>query len=560
MSTTRNGARAAGSSAAGRADEGQRGLLLAGDDLGLDAEASPHHRRRSRRGCAASRVALVATIRTRSAPSVAARARRSRPAPARVRSIAAGASPPVRSTPWPRRTTSISRCTSVVRVGRRRRRRAGGSSWCRSRRRRPSRAGPLARHGVRVVGATHGPVGPPVPQPRERLVAERVDARAGGQACATSTCRHLTRSGMPPAPARPCSTSSRVAPGEVVVRGRGTARGSSGSVGQPAGHLPHQPVGLQRADRGREAGGRSGSTASGTGVPSSSRGAVSTTSGWPHGQRCATPAAPAAARPSWRPTTSGVARGRPARLTARRGRRDGRPRRRCPTAWAYQGASAAGRASLGGAGVPAAAVTTYGRLAGQDVVQPRARLGRDVRRGRPAARRSALERRDALAGRPRSPRPARRARPRWARYSRTGSAALTARDDHEHDEQRRGAAGRGRSATARAGRRAAASGVRRAAARAPAARGAGGRARTRPECRRASARRPRAGRRARPAGAGRPGTGRPRRASLTRASARPGSAGRRRRRRSGRRRRAPPRCAAAGCTWPPARSGPARRS
>ena len=41
---------------------------------------------------------------------------------------------------------------------------------------------------------------------------------------------------------------------------------------------------------------------------------------------------------------------------------------------------------------------------------------------------------------------------------------------------------------------------------------------------------------------------------------RPRSAGTPGRPRSGRRRRAPPRCAAAGCTWRPARCGPARRS
>ena len=56
---------------------------------------------------------------------------------------------------------------------------------------------------------------------------------------------------------------------------------------------------------------------------------------------------------------------------------------------------------------------------------------------------------------------------------------------------------------------------------------------------------------------GRPAASRKRLANIQPAN---GTAGTRRPRRTAPRRRAPPRCAAAGCTWPPARTGPGHRS
>ena len=108
--------------------------------------------------------------------------------------------------------------------------------------------------------------------------------------CPTSTCRHFTRSGMPPAEMPsisgtvPCSAraaqvvlvggavAARPAPGR-----RPAARSSRASARRPpAGRSPRPPAG------------RSGSTGSGTGCRPAAAGAVSTTSGFPHGQRCAT--------------------------------------------------------------------------------------------------------------------------------------------------------------------------------------------------------------------------------------------------------------------------------
>ena len=123
---------------------------------------------------AASRVALVATMRTAVAPSSRAAAAYSA-STIRVRSIASGASRPVASTPCPSRTTSIRRSRSVCAPGRRaRRRRAGGWSWCRSRSPRPGSCAVLRTAGRRAGR-------PPLPHLRDRAVTDRVDARAGGQ-------------------------------------------------------------------------------------------------------------------------------------------------------------------------------------------------------------------------------------------------------------------------------------------------------------------------------------------------------------------------------------------
>ena len=121
-----------------RAGERQPGLLVAGDHLGLDAQGRLAPCPGSRRRCAASRDAEVATIRTRSAPSVSISAGvvgQRHPGPLdRLRAPAgrcgrrpgrAGRSPsagPGRPAARPARPT-----------GRAGRRPAAGSSWSRSR-------------------------------------------------------------------------------------------------------------------------------------------------------------------------------------------------------------------------------------------------------------------------------------------------------------------------------------------------------------------------------------------------------------------------------------------
>ena len=69
-----------------------------------------------------------------------------------------------------------------------------------------------------------------------------------------STCRHFTRSGMPPAetPGDLGHLADRRAGGEVGLVGAAVRRGELLVLGQPFGHLAHQAGGLQGADqRGR---------------------------------------------------------------------------------------------------------------------------------------------------------------------------------------------------------------------------------------------------------------------------------------------------------------------
>ena len=114
---------------------------------------------------------------------------------------------------------------------------------------------------------THGPGRPPVAQLVEHLVAERVDPAALRRAPApASTCRHLTRSGMPPAEMPSISGTSpswrRARPGSA--RARRVRRGQLGVVAEPLLHLLHQrrrPRGCRSATRPA---GRSGRRSSGT--------------------------------------------------------------------------------------------------------------------------------------------------------------------------------------------------------------------------------------------------------------------------------------------------------
>ena len=250
----------------------------------------------------------------------------------------------MRSTPSPSRTIShLARTTSTQPAASGRRRRpAAGSSWCRSRSRRPG--SPAASLGV----GDAGPAGPP----RRRAAPsasspKRVDPGPGREAWPTSTCRHFTRFGMPPAlmPVDLGDVPERVAAGQVVLVGRGGRRAaSSGSAAQPVGHLPHQPGRLEAADRGRPPAGRSGSTASGTACRRGSRGdglddvRVPARAAVRRRRRIAR-----GARPSCAATTAAVRRRRaPAPVTSR----SRRPSARCPRA----AGSTTGRRGHGRAG------------------------------------------------------------------------------------------------------------------------------------------------------------------------------------------------------------------
>ncbi len=247
----RRGTGPAPGQAAGGAVEGQGRLLLAGDDLGRDAEDVLHHRRRTptgsrRRGWPRSPPCARGPHRAR------ARARRSRSSAVPVRLSAARPSRPVRSTPSPSRTTRISRCRSCLRVP---------STSATSRRIElvpqsttatlvtgDSSVQLLAGHGVGVVRVDARAGLPPVGQRRERLVAERVDARPDGEAVRHEDVQALDPHRHAALCRNPLEHLVGVAPGHVVVGG-GLVAGPQLRVGVEAlGHLPHQALGLQRAD------------------------------------------------------------------------------------------------------------------------------------------------------------------------------------------------------------------------------------------------------------------------------------------------------------------------
>ena len=100
-------------------------------------------------------------------------------------------------------------------------------------------AGPLAHHSP-SSSSTSSPSG--------------FTPRPGASAWPASTCRHLTRSGMPPAemPSISGTSPSGRAEGEVALVGRAVRRGEVGVLGEPVLHLLHQARALERADqRGR---------------------------------------------------------------------------------------------------------------------------------------------------------------------------------------------------------------------------------------------------------------------------------------------------------------------
>ena len=284
----------------------------------------------------------------------------------------------------------------------RRRRRAAGSSWCRSR---SAATRVTARPRRRRTGrAAH--------QSGSSASASSPSGLTPGPAASawpTSTCRHFTRSGMPPA--RDAVDLRDVEPdlgarvgGEVVlVRGRGSAPRRSSSVAPAARCISRiSPDDSSVLDRRRSRAGRSGSRASGTACRPSSRGAVSTTSGAPHGQRCATPRTPRGGRPSWACDRGDVGRRLAivgASITSlasdgcvrRRRRRARRPPATEPHSFANHASSARDDGLLRRRrGRLVRAEHDVAGLARHDEVQPRAGLRLDVGRVLPAAACAAL--------------------------------------------------------------------------------------------------------------------------------------------------------------------------
>ena len=150
--------------------------------------------------------------------------------------------------------------------------------------------------------------------------------------CATRTCRHLTRSGIPPAdtPAISGTTAERLPRGDVrLVRGA-VGRGQLGVGGQPLAHRTHQALGLEGADRARSPAGRSGSRASGRACRRAAAAPSRPRRGCRTGSGARRRAPRGGSRPSWPATAGGrgvaaTAQGLPA------GGRGRRPPRRLPT-------------------------------------------------------------------------------------------------------------------------------------------------------------------------------------------------------------------------------------
>ena len=213
-----------------------RGLLLAREQLGPHARAAARPGRRSRRGCVASRAALVAVARTRSTPSssitLAVLAQHRERALDRVgmqRAVAVDALAEAGDLRAPLDGARASRRGR----GRRRRRRAGGSSWCRCR--------PRRHASLQVLLA------PSARRDRRRRRGGRRSARAG-------TSRRARVPPTPPLGRGPAWSAGErgVALGARSARAR--RRASSGSTAASAARTP--PADSSRATRSD----RSGST------------------------------------------------------------------------------------------------------------------------------------------------------------------------------------------------------------------------------------------------------------------------------------------------------------
>ncbi len=119
---------------------------------------------------------------------------------------------------------------------------------------------PQSIAATRVVTTRSSRVhGPAAPQSGSSASASSPNGFTPGPAASawpTSTCRHFTRSGMPPAvmPSISVDVLDRLARRRGSPRARrGRPRASSGSVGEPVLHLAHRAAGLERADEARGA-------------------------------------------------------------------------------------------------------------------------------------------------------------------------------------------------------------------------------------------------------------------------------------------------------------------
>ena len=271
--------------ATGGAGEGQRRLVVAADHLGLDPSTRMHHRRRSRRGWRRRGSRSSPPSAPASTPNAAIRRgvfdQRDPGALDRGRVEAAGA-----VDPWHRAARSASRGPGRQRPSAVDRRRSSSRTELVPQSMPATTHGPSVHHGGSSAsasspsGLTPGPDGQAV---RDQHVQALHPVRhaAGADAGDLRRRGRSIRGG----PGRP-----RARPGSArPARGRrAAARSSRASARTPrAARSPTPPAG------------RSGSTASGTGCRRRSRGEVSTTSGLPHGQRCATARIARGARPSW---------------------------------------------------------------------------------------------------------------------------------------------------------------------------------------------------------------------------------------------------------------------
>ena len=165
---------------------------------------------------------------------------------ANVRASASSASRPVRSTPWPSRTIRLS--TTEI-AGRSPMRSlmvlvpqsiAATIMWV-------GRWSSLSRPSP---GATQGPDLHQSPSRSSTSSPRGLAPRPWARDCPASTCRHFTRSGIPPAEMPSISGTEPMAAtgGEVgLVRG-GVRRGQFRLRAQPVLHLLHQPRRLERPD------------------------------------------------------------------------------------------------------------------------------------------------------------------------------------------------------------------------------------------------------------------------------------------------------------------------
>ena len=148
-----------------------------------------------------------------------------------------GGQPAGASTPWPSRTISIRRSTSVCAP-------SSGTSATSSRIELVPQSIAATRVTAAPPSATHGPARPPAVHPGDAASPNGFTPGPAASAWATSTCRHLTRSGMPPALARVGSSS-------CASRRRGSPRARLGTRRPAPGRPSDRPATRASARRPR---------------------------------------------------------------------------------------------------------------------------------------------------------------------------------------------------------------------------------------------------------------------------------------------------------------------